>query len=118
MNRTEAIQAAHPWMTSEDTLNVSLYQHQGAQLISGLRDGQLEDSMNKYTERITRASREQLEPFVHFLKDRYLVKQGEHADSTHFIERWTEGQKLLEGRATTVKARSAPRNSIQMFVGV
>ena len=118
MNRTEAIHAAHPWMTFEDTIKVSIYQHQGAQWISGLRDAQLEESMNKYTERITRASREQLEPFVRFLKDRYYAKQGEDVDSPSFIERWKEGQKLLEGRATTVKARSAPKNSIQMFVGV
>ena len=107
MHRTEAIHKAHPWMSFEDTLRVVIYQHQGAQWIKGLTDTKLEDSMNEYTRKITRANRKQLEPFVRHLKERYMAKLDEDVRQADFKERWHEGQKLLEGRTTTVKARSS-----------
>ena len=95
MTRTDAIQAAHA-LSLDEAVKVLMFNHQGAQWIKGLEHDKLQDSLDEFTELLLKTSREKVQAFTTFFKEKYWAKPEEEISKVEFERRWTGGQTILK----------------------
>ena len=79
MTRTDAIQKAHG-LSLDDAVKVLNYHQQGAQWIKGLEHDKLQDSMDEFTELLLKTSRDKVQTFTTYVKEKYWAKPEEETD--------------------------------------
>ena len=105
MTRTDAIQAAHG-LSLDETMKVLIYHQQGAQWIKGLEHHKLQSSMDEFTELLLKTSRDEIQPFTTYVKEKYWAKPEEDINKTEFERRWIGGQAMLNSK----RLRNSDRN--------
>ena len=87
MTSTDAIQKAHG-LSLDDTVKVLNYHQQGAQWIKGLEHDKLQDSMDEFTELLLKTSRDKIQAFTTYVKEKYWAEHEEDINKTEFERRW------------------------------
>ena len=90
MIRTDAIQAALG-LSLDDAVKVLIYHQQGAQWIKGLEHDKLQDSMDEFTELLLKTSRDKIQAFTTYVKEKYWAKPDEDLNKNEFERRWAGG---------------------------
>ena len=70
MTRTDAIQAAH-CLSLDDAVKVLIYHLQEEQWIKGLEHDKLQNSMDEFTELLLKTSRDKIQAFTTYVKEKY-----------------------------------------------
>tara|TARA_R100001443_G_scaffold36817_3_gene50638 strand:+ start:5672 stop:5992 length:321 start_codon:yes stop_codon:yes gene_type:complete len=105
MTRTDAIQNAHG-LSLDDGVKVLIYHQQGAQWIKGLEHDKLQNSMDEFTELLLKTSRDKVQAFTTYVKEKYWAKPEEDINKTEFERRWMGGQTILNSK----RLRNSDRN--------
>ena len=105
MTRTDAIQKSHG-LSLDDAVKVLIYHQQGAQWIKGLEHDKLQDSMDEFTELLLKTSRDKIQAFTTYVKEKYWAKPEEDINKTEFERRWMGGQTILNSK----RLRNSDRN--------
>ena len=95
MTRTGSIQSAHG-LTLDDAVKVLTYHQQGAKWIKGLEHEKLQASMDEFTELLLKISRDKVQTFNTYFKEKYWAKPEEDISKAEFERRWVRGQTLLK----------------------
>ena len=67
MDRTQQIKDAHPWLSYDEIMKITLYYHQGSMWIHNHQTDKLERSMEAFTKLLKSKSRKALKPFVDYV---------------------------------------------------
>ena len=102
MDRTQQIKDAHPWLSYDEVVKVTLYHHQGSIWIQNLQSEKLQRSMEAFTKLLKSKSRKALEPFVEYVLDVYYKGVDEYENQIEessreesFEYRWNKARAIL-----------------------
>ena len=93
-------------MSLDDAVKVLNYHQQGVQWIKGLEHDKLQDSMDDFTELLLKTSRDKIQVFTTYVKEKYWAKPEEDIIKAEFERRWTGGQAILNSK----QLRKSDRN--------
>ncbi len=105
MTRTDAIHAAHG-SSLDEAVKVLIYHQQGEQWIKELEHDKLQSSMDDFTELLLKTTRDKVQAFTTFVREKYWAKPDEDISKAEFQRRWEEGQAILNSR----RLRNSGRN--------
>ena len=100
MDRTQQIKDAHPWLSYDDIVKVTLYHHQGSIWIQNPKSDKIERSMEAFTKLLKSKSMKALKPFLGYALDvhcRGLDKNGNQIEVSKesFENRWHKAREIL-----------------------
>jgi len=104
-SRADLLQETHG-LTLGEAVKVLAYHQQGAQWIKGLEHDKLQDSMDDFTELLLKTSRDKIQVFTTYVKEKYWAKPEEDINKTEFERRWMGGQTILNSK----RLRNSDRN--------
>ena len=82
-------------LSLDEAVKVLIYHQQGEQWIKGLEHHKLQSSMDEFTELLLKTSRDKIQAFTTYVKEKYWAKPEEDINKTEFERRWTGGQTIL-----------------------